>query len=230
MRALTAEEKVLEVEDLVASLKARLGTEEVRVMKVRSLAERLGAAENQVELLERQLQEKAEEVSMFEATSLVSHTTLEEVERKLQVRNKELHEKKLEAKELRCENAEWKGTRRTRMVDKGVGALPRPQVCFVPVQTDAATIGVGLAVANCVFGVKTWVERAAMGVPGGGSGVVPPPPTSGAPEVEMVDMGGTTGSGVKGRKRGPEVTNACGLVIHGVSCNQGVTMLWSQAR
>ena len=35
---------------------------------------------------------------------------------------------------------------------------------------------------------------------------------------------------MKGRKWGPEVTNARGLVIHGVSCNQGVAALWSQAR
>ena len=113
------------------------------------------AAEDRVELLEAELQEKAEEVSMSEVTSLVSHTTIEEVERKLEVRNKDLHEKKVEAQELRRENAELKGTRRTRMVDKGVGALPRLQVCSVPVQTDAATVGFGLAVPKFVFGAKT---------------------------------------------------------------------------
>ena len=127
-RALVAEERILELQDLVASLQARLGTEEVRVEKVRSLAERLVGAEDRVELLEAELQEKTEEVSMSEATSLVSHTALEEVERKLEVQNKELHDKKVEAQELRRENAELKGTHRTRMVDKGVGALPRPQV------------------------------------------------------------------------------------------------------
>ena len=68
--------------------------------------------------------------------------------------------------------------RSTRMVDKGVGALPRPQVCSVPVQTDAATVGVGVAVPKFVFGVpKTWAERAPIGLPGGGGGVVPSPPT-----------------------------------------------------
>ena len=46
----------------------------------------------------------------------------------------------------------------------------------------------------------------------------------------MTDVGDTSGSGVKGREWGPEVTNARGLVIHGVSCNQGVAALWSQAR
>ena len=174
-RALTAEEKILELESLVASLKTRLGTEEVRVEKVRSLAERLVAAENRVEQLESELEEKADEVSMSEVTSLVSHTALEEVERKLEVWNKELHDKKVEAQELRRENTELKGTRRTRMVDKGVGALPRPQVCSVPVQTDAATVGVGVAVPKFVYGMpKTWAERAPIGLPGGGDGVVPP--------------------------------------------------------
>ena len=96
-RALTSEEKILELQDLVASLKARLGTEEVRVEKVRSLAERLVATEERVELLEAELQEKAEEVSMSEASGLVSHTALEEVERKLEVRNKGLHNKKVKA-------------------------------------------------------------------------------------------------------------------------------------
>ena len=105
------------------------------------------------------------------------------------------------------------------MVDKGVGALPMPQVCSVPVLTDIATVGVRLAVPNCVFGAKTWAERIAIGVPGAGFGVVPPPLTGGAPEVEMVDVGGTTGGGVKGTKCGPGVTNAHGLVIHGISCN-----------
>ena len=116
------------------------------------------------------------------------------------------------------------------MVDKGVRALPRPQVGFVPVQTDAATVRVGLAVPNCVFGVKTWAERAAMRAADGQSSVVPPLLTVGVPEVEMRDMGGTTSGGVKGRKWGPSITNAHGLVIHGVSCNQGVAALWSQAR
>ena len=46
----------------------------------------------------------------------------------------------------------------------------------------------------------------------------------------MMDVGGTSGGGVKGRKWGPKVSNACGLVIHGVSCNQGVAVPWSQAR
>ena len=82
--------------------------------------------EDRIELLEAELQEKAEEVSMSEAMSLVSHTVLEEVERKLEVRNTELPDKKVEAQELRRENAELKGTRRTRIVDKGVGALSRP--------------------------------------------------------------------------------------------------------
>ena len=54
-RALTAEEKILELEHLVTSLKTRLGTEEVRVEKVRSLAERLVATENKVELLGAEL-------------------------------------------------------------------------------------------------------------------------------------------------------------------------------
>ena len=80
----------------------------------------------------------------------------------MKVQNKELHEKKVEAHKLRHENAELQGTRRTRIVDKGVGALRRPQVCSAPVQTDAATVRVGLAVPNCVFGVKTWAEWAAM--------------------------------------------------------------------
>ena len=75
-RALTAEEKILELEHLVISLKARLGTEEVQVEKVWSMAERLVAVEDTVELLEAELQEKADEVSMSEATSLVSHTML----------------------------------------------------------------------------------------------------------------------------------------------------------
>ena len=39
------------------------------------------------------------------------------------------------------------------MVDKGVGALPRPQVCSVPVQTAAATVRVGVAVPKFVFGM-----------------------------------------------------------------------------
>ena len=73
-RALTAEEKILELEGLVESLKTRLRTEEVRVEKVRSLVERLVAAENRVEQLEGELEEKPDEVSMSEATSLVSHT------------------------------------------------------------------------------------------------------------------------------------------------------------
>ena len=81
----------------------------------------------------------------------------------------------MEAQELQCENAELKGTRRTRMVDKGVGALPRPQVCSVPVQTDAATVGVGAAVPKFFFGMpQTWAKRAATGLPGGGGGIVPP--------------------------------------------------------
>ena len=116
------------------------------------------------------------------------------------------------------------------MVDKGVGALPRPLVYSVPVQTPAATIRVGLAVPNCVFGVTTWAERVAMRAADGGSGVVPPLLTVGVPEVEMRDVGSTTSGGVKGRKWGPSITNAYGLVIHGVSCNQGVAALWSQAR
>ena len=60
--------------------------------------------------MEEELQEKPEELSMSEATSLVSHTALEEVERKLKVRTKELYEKKVEAQELRHENAELKRT------------------------------------------------------------------------------------------------------------------------
>ena len=64
-RALIAEERILELEDLVRSLKARLGTEEIWVEKVRSLAERLVTAENRVELLEGELQENPEEVSML---------------------------------------------------------------------------------------------------------------------------------------------------------------------
>ena len=91
-RALNAEEKILDLEGLVASLKTRLETEEVRVEKVRSLAEWLVAAETRVEQLEGELEEKADEVSMSEATSLVSYTALEEVERELEVRNKELHD------------------------------------------------------------------------------------------------------------------------------------------
>ena len=174
-RTLTAEERILELEDQVASLKARLGTKEVRVDEVQSLAKRLVAAEVRVKLLEAKLQEKVEEVSMSEVTSLVSHSALEEVERKLEVWNKELHEKKVEAQELRHKNTELKGTRRIRMVDKGVGALPRPQVCFVPVQTEAATVGVGVAVPMFDFGIpKTWAKRAAMGFPRGGGGVIPP--------------------------------------------------------
>ena len=229
-RALTGEERILELRDLVASLKARLRTEEVRVEKVRSLAERLVAAGNRLELLEAELQAKVEEVSMSEATCLVSHTALEEVERKLEVRNKELHDKKVEAQELRRENTELKVTRRTRMVDKGVGSLPRPQVYSVPVQTDTATVGVGVAVPKFVSGVpQTWAERAAMVLPGGGGGVVHPPPTVGAAEVEMKDVSGTSSGGVKGRKWSFEVTNAYSLGIHGVSWNQGVAALWSQA-
>ena len=69
-----------------------------------------------------------------------------------------------------------------------------------------------------------------MGVAGGGSGVVLPPPTVGPPEVQTMDVDGTTDGGVKGRKCGPKVTNAHGLVIHEVSCNQGEAALWSQAR
>ena len=113
------------------------------------------------------------------------------------------------------------------MVDKGVGALPRPLVYSVPVQTPTATIRVGLAVLNYVFNVKTWAERAAMRAADGGSGIVPPLLTIGVPEVEMRDVGGTTSGGVKGRKWGPSITNAYSLVIHGVSCNQGVAALWS---
>ena len=91
-------------------------------------------------------------------------------------------------------------------------------------QTDAATVGVGVVVP------KTWAEQAAMRLSGGGGGVVPPPPTVGVPEVEMRVVGDTSGGRVKGRKWGPEVTNARSLVIHGVSSNQGVAALWSQAR
>ena len=105
LRILIVEERILELEDLVASLKARLRTEKIQVEIMQSLAKRLLAAE------------KAEEVSMLEATILVSHTGLEKVERKLKVWNKELHENKVEALELRRENAEFKGTQRTRMVD-----------------------------------------------------------------------------------------------------------------
>ena len=93
-RVLTAEERILELEDLVASMKTRRGTEEVRVEKVRSLAERLVAAEDKIDLLEAELREKAKEVSMSEVMSLVSHTATEEVERKLEVRNKELHDRR----------------------------------------------------------------------------------------------------------------------------------------
>ena len=39
------------------------------------------------------------------------------------------------------------------MVNKRVGALPRPQVCSVPIQTDAATVGVGVAVPKFIFGM-----------------------------------------------------------------------------
>ena len=46
----------------------------------------------------------------------------------------------------------------------------------------------------------------------------------------MKDVDGTSGGRVKGRKWGPEVTNARGLVIHGVSCEQVVSALWSQVR
>ena len=81
LRALIVEERILELEDLVTSLMARLVTEEVQVEKVQALAERLVAVENRVELLEEELQEKPEEVSMSDATSLVLHTALEEVKR-----------------------------------------------------------------------------------------------------------------------------------------------------
>ena len=83
LRPLIVEERILELENLVTSLKARLGTKEVCVEKVQSLADRLVAAENRVELLEGELQEKPKEVSMSGATSLVSHTAPEEVQRKL---------------------------------------------------------------------------------------------------------------------------------------------------
>ena len=60
------------------------------------------------------------------------------------------------------------------MVDKAVGALPRPPLCSVHLQTNAATVGVGLTVPNYLLGAKTWAERAALGAAGGGAGVVPP--------------------------------------------------------
>ena len=135
----------------------------------------------------------------------------------MEVWNKELHDKKVEAQELRREISEMNGTWRTRMVDKGVGALPRPQVYSVPVQTDAATVGVGIAVPKFVFDAKTWAERAAMGVPGSESSDMSPPPPVGVPKIVMRDVSSTTGGGVKGRKWGPEVTNARSLVIYEVS-------------
>ena len=229
-RALTAEERILELEHLVTSLKFKLGTKAVRVVKVWYQAMRLVAAENREKSLETELQERAEKVNMSEATCLVLHTTLEKVESKLEGQNNEPQEKKVESQEFRCENVELKRTWRTRMVDKGVGALPRLQVCSVPVQTDADTIGVGVTVPIFVFGAKTWVERAAIWVPGGGSGVVPPPLTIVVPEVEIMDVGGTTSREVKGRKWSPNVINSRDLVIHEVSCNQGVAVLWSRAR
>ena len=88
----------------------------------------------------------------------MSHTALEEVKRKLEVQNKELHEKKVEALELQGENMELNGTWRTKMVDKGGGALPRPQVYSVSVHTDKATCGFMTAVPHFNFVVLiTWV-------------------------------------------------------------------------
>ena len=69
-----------------------------------------------------------------------------------------------------------------------------------------------------------------MGVLGSSGRVVPSLLTVGVPEVTIRDMDGSTEGRVKGRKWGPEVTNASGLVIHGVNCDQGVATLWSQAR
>ena len=80
-KVLSAKERILELEDLITSQKTRLGTEKVWVNKVWSLAERLVAAEDEVELLEAELQEKAKEVSMSEVTSLVWHTALEDQNR-----------------------------------------------------------------------------------------------------------------------------------------------------
>ena len=78
---------------------------------------------------------------MLEATSLVSHTTLEEMQslRIFEVWNKELHEKKVESQELQYKNIDFKKTRRMKIVDKGVRALLTLQVYFVPIQTDTAT-------------------------------------------------------------------------------------------
>ena len=87
-----------------------------------------------------------------------------------------------------------------------------------------------MVVPKFVFDMpKTWAEWAAVGLPGGRGSAVPPPTTGGAPEVEMIDVGSTTGGGVKGRKWGLGVTNARSLVIHVVSGKRGVAALWHQA-
>ncbi len=112
---------------------------------------------------------------------------------------------------LKKEMEEERLKRRPKMVDKGVRALPRPEVCSTLTQTDAAG----------VKGTKgvTWAGVAAGSDSGGG-----PPPAG-----EDVEMGGASppSGGVapcqsSGRARG--------LVVHGVSCTQRMAGLWQQAR
>src|SRR4029077_18293343 len=100
--------------------------------------------------------------------------------------------------------------RRPKMVDKGVRALPRPEVCSTLTQTDEVEIA----------GTKerTWASIAA----GSDSEGTPAPKDV---DVEMV--GATPQEGVPPRRL---PGRARGLVVHGVSCTQGMAGLWQQAR
>src|SRR6266576_3037252 len=112
---------------------------------------------------------------------------------------------------LKKEIEEERLKRRPKMVDKGVRALPRHEVCSTLTQTDAAGVKGSKGV--------TWAGVAAGSDSGGG-----PPPAG-----EDVEMGGASppSGGVapcqsSGRARG--------LVGHGVSCTQVMAGLWQQAR
>src|SRR6266576_2770176 len=112
---------------------------------------------------------------------------------------------------LKKEMEEERLKRRPKMVDKGVRALPRPEVCSTLTQTDAAG----------VKGTKgvTWAGVAAGTVSGGVS-----PPADG--DVEMGGASPPPGGVAPGQSSG----RARGLVVHGVSCTQGMAGLWQQAR
>jgi len=120
----------------------------------------------------------------------------------------ELGKSKTEVQSLRRELLEAQGTRRAKMVDKGVRALPRPEVSSTLVQTDGGSGGL------------SWAGIAAKGSERGGSRPSSAPKNVGSEELAPK-------SGTVGKK---SAVTARGLVVHGVSCRQGMAGLWHQAR